>query len=90
MKELELTEKKGKWPGQGGIGDTMGSSTGEIERAIAAGGWAGTDDATSTAPSDQMGNPATPEDEKPYNVIQHDFEECIERDDQSQIGNTEL
>ena len=33
---------------------TQGSSTGEEENAIEAGGWAGTDDATSTAPSDLM------------------------------------
>ena len=31
---------------------TMGSSTGETEHATQAGGWAGTDDSTSTAPSD--------------------------------------
>ena len=33
---------------------TEGSSTGEEENAIEAGGWEGTDDATSTAPSDLM------------------------------------
>ena len=35
-----------------GIGNTMGSATGEDENAMQAGGWAGTDDANSTAPSD--------------------------------------
>ncbi len=34
------------------LADTLGSATGEDEHAIMAGGWAGTDDATSTAPSD--------------------------------------
>lgn len=35
-----------------GIGNTMGSATGEDENGLIAGGWQGTDDATSTAPSD--------------------------------------
>lgn len=39
------------------IGEVMGSSTGEGEDVIAAGGWAGTDDDTSTAPSDRIGLP---------------------------------
>jgi hypothetical protein len=34
------------------IGQMMGSGTGEEENEIVAGGWQGTDDATSTAPSD--------------------------------------
>lgn len=35
---------------------TLGTSTGENENAIVAGGWEGTDDATSTAPSDTAFN----------------------------------
>jgi len=35
------------------LGQTEGTSTGEDENAVEAGGWAGTDDATSTAASDQ-------------------------------------
>jgi hypothetical protein len=72
-----------------GIGDTMGSSTGEEERAVEAGGWAGTDDATSTAPSDTMGNPGTPEEEKPFHVITRDFEETIQLDEQRQEDDAE-
>lgn len=68
----------------GGIGNTMGSSTGESERAIQAGGWAGTDDATSTAPSDQMGNPPLPEEEKPLHTIARDFDDTIQRDEERQ------
>lgn len=43
---------------ENGIGKTLGSTTGEEENAIMAGGWEGTDDATSTAPSDQAVPPA--------------------------------
>ena len=78
----------------GGIGsvaleDTMGSSTGETERATEAGGWAGTDDATSTAPSDQIGNPAIPEEEKPFHTITRDFEESIQLDEERQEQDAE-
>ena len=64
--------------------NTMGSSTGEEERAIEAGGWAGTDDATSTAPSDEMGNPSLPEEEKPFHQITRDFDESIQHDEERQ------
>ena len=37
------------------VGAVMGSLTGEGEEVVAPGGWAGNDDATSTAPSDLMG-----------------------------------
>ncbi len=67
-----------------GLGDTMGSSTGQAERAIEPGGWSGTDDATSTAPSDQIGNPPMPEEEKPFHTIVHDFEETIQQDEERQ------
>lgn len=72
-----------------GIGDTMGSSTGEEERAIEAGGWAGTDDATSTAPSDEMGNPSLPEEEKPFHTITRDFDESIQLDEERQEDSAE-
>jgi len=39
------------------LGEVLGSQTGEGEDIIAPGGWAGTDDATSTAPSDCIGLP---------------------------------
>ena len=42
------------------VGDLIGSATGEAEDILTAGGWAGTDDDTSTAPSDRIGLP--PED----------------------------
>jgi hypothetical protein len=67
-----------------GLDDTMGSSTGEAERAVEAGGWAGTDDATSTAPSDEIGNPPIPEEEKPFHTITRDFEESIQNDEERQ------
>jgi hypothetical protein len=35
-----------------GIGAVIGGETGEADRDVVPGGWAGTDDATSTAPSD--------------------------------------
>jgi hypothetical protein len=64
--------------------DTTGTSTGEKERAVELGGWAGTDDANSTAPSDLMGDPAMPEEEKPYAMISHDIEESIQQDEERQ------
>ncbi len=39
------------------LGNTLGSSTGETAHTVVPGGWEGTDDATSTAPSDAFGNP---------------------------------
>ena len=72
-----------------GIGDTMGSSTGEEARAIEAGGWAGTDDATSTAPSDEMGNPSLSEEEKPFHTITRDFDESIQLDEERQEESAE-
>jgi hypothetical protein len=72
-----------------GLGDTMGSSTGEEERAVEAGGWSGTDDATSTAPSDQMGNPSIPESEKSFHVITRDFEQSIQLDEERQQESAE-
>ncbi len=65
--------------------ETMGSETGEAERSTVAGGWAGTDDATSTAPSDLLANPPLPEDEKRVDEIQKDIEEAIERDEEESI-----
>jgi hypothetical protein len=35
-----------------GLGSLVGTTTGEADRDTVAGGWEGTDDATSTAPSD--------------------------------------
>lgn len=67
----------------------MGSATGEVDRAIAAGGWAGTDDATSTAPSDQLGNPPLSEEEKPFHTITRDFEESIQLDEERQEEDAE-
>ncbi len=67
-----------------GLGETMGSSTGEAERAVQAGGWAGTDDATSTAPSDQLGNPPLPEEEKSFQAIERDFDESVQKDGEQQ------
>ncbi len=59
------------------IGSIMGSSTGETEQMLVSGGWAGTDDATSTSLSDQLGNPPMPEEEKPLATIRQDFETTL-------------
>jgi hypothetical protein len=59
------------------LGMIMGSATGETEQTNVAGGWAGTDDATSTAPSDQIGNPPIPEEDKPFDVIARDFDDSV-------------
>ena len=67
-----------------GLKDTMGSATGQVEHAPLAGGWSGTDDATSTAPSDQIGNPPIAEEEKPLHTIARDFDESIQSDEESQ------
>ena len=54
-----------------GVGAVIGTATGEQDRDVTAGGWAGTDDATSTAPSDLSGEdqkkaePVNPEQENP-------------------------
>jgi hypothetical protein len=66
------------------IGNIMGSKTGDSEHSLVTGGWAGTDDATSTAPSDQMGNPPIPEEDKSVGAIQHDFEKAVEEDEEAQ------
>ncbi len=39
------------------LGDLIGGATGEGDDKIVPGGWAGTDDDTSTAPSDRIGVP---------------------------------
>lgn len=44
-------------PGAPSLGSVYGTATGEEEHTTVAGGWAGTDDATSTAPSDEFGTP---------------------------------
>ena len=44
------------------LAKTLGSATGETEHATVAGGWAGTDDDTSTAPSDRLGIPPNTEE----------------------------
>ncbi len=69
---------------QAGLNGTMGSATGQRERIPQAGGWSGTDDATSTAPSDQIGNPPAAEEEKPFHTITRDFDESIQSDEQAQ------
>src|SRR5580765_317550 len=76
-------KSKRRKPGSG-LGDTMGSSTGEEGRAVEAGGWAGTDDATSTAPCDQIGNPPMAEEEKPLHTIALDFDESLQLDEDQQ------
>ena len=43
--------EKAKWDSET-LGEVMGTSTGEEDRDSVPGGWEGTDDATSTAPSD--------------------------------------
>lgn len=52
-----------------GIGEVLGSATGEGDRDVTAGGWAGTDDATSTAPSDLADEMIFPEAEDPDATI---------------------
>jgi hypothetical protein len=66
------------------LGEIMGSGTGDSEHSNVSGGWAGTDDATSTAPSDQLGNPATPEEDKTVDEIRRDFDKSIQRDEDAQ------
>lgn len=41
---------------EAGLGEMVGTSTGEAPEDVLAGGWQGTDDATSTAPSDVGGS----------------------------------
>ena len=54
--------------------DTLGSGTGEDDNALETGGWAGTDDATSTAPSDL----AFQGPERPMNHVVGGEDEAIE------------
>lgn len=68
----------------GGIGEVMGSATGDSEHSVVSGGWAGTDDATSTAPSDLIGNPPTPEEDKSAYAIERDFAATLDKDDEEQ------
>ncbi len=62
-----------------GLGETMGSSTGEAEFSAVSGGWEGTDDATSTAPSD-LAHPPKPVVHRASNVTPEDLppEELLE------------
>ncbi|MBY0370618.1 hypothetical protein K2X33_08030 [bacterium] len=60
----------------------MGSQTGETENAVVPGGWAGTDDAFSTAPSDQIGNP------KPADKV--NLEDDLILEDQRQVEAARL
>lgn len=71
------------------LGSLMGSSTGDSEHTMMTGGWAGTDDATSTAPSDQLGNPPIPEEDKSNAEITRDFEASVERDEEAQRDTLE-
>lgn len=71
------------------LGNIIGASTGDSEHKIVSGGWAGTDDATSTAPSDLIGNPAIPEEDKSFQAITRDMDERIWRDDEEQIDRME-
>ncbi len=43
------------------LGSIRGSATGEGDRDVVPGGWGGTEDATSTAPSDMMGINLSPD-----------------------------
>ncbi len=63
------------------LGKIMGSATGAREYTNVCGGWAGTDDATSTAPSDLIGNPPIPEEDKAVAEIERDLNECLDKDD---------
>lgn len=54
------------------LGETMGSSTGEDEFSAVSGGWEGTDDATSTAPSD-LAHPPKPVVHRASNVTPEDL-----------------
>jgi len=67
------------------LGDTMGSATGAEEHATLAGGWSGTDDAASTAPSDQLGNPPLAEGERPPHEIARDLDHSVQGDEEQQF-----
>ncbi len=54
------------------VGQTMGTSTGEDEFNVVGGGWEGTDDATSTAPSD-LSHPPRPVVHHASNVTPEDL-----------------
>jgi hypothetical protein len=47
------------------LGSILGSATGEGDRDVVPGGWSGTEDATSTAPSDLMGIALSPDGQNP-------------------------
>ena len=76
--------KKGMPAEMHDLGSIMGSGTGASEHSTVSGGWAGTDDATSTAPSDQIGNPPIPEEDKSIWDIERDFDESVKRDEAAQ------
>lgn len=52
------------------LGSIVGSATGEGDRDVAPGGWSGTEDATSTAPSDLMGISLSPDGGTPVPDIE--------------------
>ncbi len=47
-------------PREDELGEIVGSATGEFDHDVIPGGWEGTDDATSTSPSD-LANPQSPQ-----------------------------
>jgi hypothetical protein len=47
------------------LGSIRGTATGEADRDVVPGGWGGTEDATSTAPSDMMGISLSPDGRDP-------------------------
>jgi hypothetical protein len=51
--------------GEISLGSILGSATGEGDRDVVPGGWSGTEDATSTAPSDLMGISLSPDGQDP-------------------------
>jgi len=52
------------------LGNLVGSATGEADRQVVPGGWSGTEDATSTAPSDLMGISLSPDGVAPVPDIE--------------------
>jgi hypothetical protein len=67
------------------LGNIMGSATGESEYSNVSGGWAGTDDDASSAPSDQIGNPPIREEDKPITIINRDMNSALQRDDDEDL-----
>lgn len=63
-----------------GIGETEGSATGETEHLPISGGWSGTDDDTSTAPSDKMPKSPWSMEKAIEKVLSHVEEEAEEMD----------